>query len=113
MKIIRKFKNVVVEVDGDNQKDLFEQAAQVDEVFGEETCMKCNKSNIKFTVRTAQDAKGKVFKYYELHCKDCFAKKTFGQKEDGTLFPHRKSEDGKYLPDSGWVRWNKEKGCLE
>lgn len=112
MRITRNYEKISVVVEGDNQKDLFEQAAQVDEVFGNDTCGKCNKSNVKFTVRVSQDAKGKSFKYYEIHCRDCFAKKTFGQKDDGTLFPHRKDEKGEYLPDDGWVRWDKEKNCL-
>ena len=113
MRATRNYKNLSVEVEADNQKKLFEELASIDEVFGEDTCGKSGSNNIRFIVREASDDKGKTYKYYELRCLDSGAKKTFGQKDDGTLFPHRKDEDGNYLPDNGWVKWNKETGKNE
>jgi hypothetical protein len=109
--ITRNYKNLTVVVEGGDEIELFENAARVDEVFGNDTCGKCGNSNIRFVVRTNDDDD----KFYELHCgnDDCRAKKTFGcHKKSPTLFPHRKTKEGDYLPDNGWMRWDKEKGCL-
>jgi hypothetical protein len=60
-------------------------------------------------------------KYFELHCQKCYARLSFGQNiEGGTLYPRRKETEkqsvmrgklkaGEYLPDQGWIRWNKDK----
>lgn len=85
--------NVTVEAEG--QKELFETLAQYQEVFAIAKCKGCEGANLRFTVREADDKKGKSHKYYELRCQDCFAKLPFGQHDNGqTLFP------------KDWVRWN-------
>ena len=93
-----------VEFQVDTQVDLFQQLAFFQEVFGEAGCGKCGSENLRFQVRTVEDNH-----YYELRCLDCGAKLAFGvKKQGGRLFPRRKDKEGNWLPDNGWVKWNKE-----
>lgn len=100
--------NVWVEANGDTQTDVFEQLSSMQEVFGSTTCGKCKSTDVQFVVRDVDENK-----YFELRCKKCFARLSFGQhKKGGGLFPKRKDGD-KYLPDGGWLKWNKEKQVNE
>lgn len=102
--------NLVVEVDGSNQREAFEELANAQEVFGNIECKKCKKNNLKYQVRTNPDND----KFYEIVCLDCFAKLSFGcTKKGSNLFPKRKDTDGKYFNDGGWLKWNKEKQIAE
>ena len=93
-----------VEFQVDTQVDLFQQLAFFQEVFGETGCGKCGSENLRFQVRNVEDNH-----YYELRCLDCGAKLAFGvMKQGGRLFPRRKDKEGTWLPDNGWVKWNKE-----
>ena len=93
---------ISVEVEGDSHRDLFEQINKFQEVFEEDVCGKCGHENIRFVVRTVDDNQ-----YYELRCSSCGARLAFGaNKKGGGLFPRRKDSEGKWLPDSGWVKWN-------
>ena len=92
------------EVSGDDQKSIFAELADIQEIFSTTFCGKCGSDDIKFVKRTVEEND-----YYELHCKKCYAKLGFGQHKKGkSLFPKRKDDDGKYLPDGGWVKWNPE-----
>ena len=96
-KVTVKSGNVTVE--GETQKDIFENLATYQEVFGTSACGGCGKENLRYTVREQEDARGKKQKYYELRCqeKGCWAKLSFGQHNDNpTLFPKK------------WVRWDKQ-----
>lgn len=102
-----------IEVDGDNNKDLFENLASLEEVFGEQSCGKCKKGNFRHIVRVVDDNK-----FYEIVCLSCGAKLSYGShKKGGTLFPKRKDneegsvtgEGNKYLPDKGWLKWDGKK----
>lgn len=89
------------ELEGAGQKELFKELAMIQEIFGEEKCGCCGKSNIRHLVRNVDDNN-----YYELRCTDCGAILSFGQhKKGGTLFPKRKDDDGNYLPNKGWHKW--------
>ena len=100
--------NLVFELDATDEKTLFEKLAHTQEIF-DQKCGKCKSDNIKFVVRTVDENK-----YYEIFCLDCFAKLGFGShKKGGTLFPKRKDAEDNYLPDGGWLRWNKETGKSE
>ena len=89
---------IKVEIDGESQKDLFESLSK----FDESSCGKCGSENLRFVVRNVEDNL-----YYELRCLDCGARLAFGaNKKGGGLFPKRKDNDGKWLPDGGWVKWN-------
>lgn len=92
------------ELEGTGQKEVFKELALIQEIFSEEKCGLCNKSNLRFVVRNVDGND-----YYELRCIDCGAVLAFGQhKKGGTLFPKRKDDDGNYLPNKGWHKWNKE-----
>jgi hypothetical protein len=111
---------VFVEATGDSHVALFEQLASMQEVFGTfNKCGKCDSDELRFVVRTdAEDNK-----YYELHCQKCFARLAFGANKGdklGCLYPRRKEnkkqsvmggklEAGAWLPDNGWLKWNKDK----
>ncbi len=103
MKLTYTTKNgrISVEIEGDSQRELFAQINKFQEVFEEDVCGKCGDGKIKFVVRTVDDNQ-----YYELRCANCGARLSFGaNKKGGGLFPRRKDSDGKWLPDSGWVKW--------
>jgi ribosomal protein L40E len=104
MKLTYTTKNgrLKVELEGDSQKDLFEAISKFQEVFDETSCGKCASENLRFVVRNVEDNL-----YYELRCLDCGARLSFGvHKKGGGLFPKRKDNDGKWLPDGGWLKWN-------
>jgi len=89
-------------VEGGTQKELFENIADLQEVFeADEACGMCKSTNIRFRVR---DVKGN--KYFELRCLECNAQFSFGQNKDmKSLFPKRRDEEGKPLPHGGWFKW--------
>lgn len=92
---------ISVELEGDGQREIFEQISRFQEVFEEASCAKCGSDNVKFVVRNVDDNM-----YYELRCQDCGARLSFGShKKGGGLFPKRKDGDT-WLPDRGWVKWN-------
>jgi hypothetical protein len=93
------------ELEGSGQKEVFKELALIQEIFGEEACGLCKSTNIKYIVRNVDGND-----YYELRCADCGGILSFGQhKKGGTLFPKRKDDEGAYLPNKGWHKWNKEK----
>lgn len=106
MKILyRANDKLTFELEGSGQKEIFKELAAIQEIFSEEKCGLCSKNNLKFIVRNVDSND-----YYELKCGDCSAVLAYGQhKKGGTLFPKRKDDDGNYLPNKGWYKWNKEK----
>jgi len=101
-----KFKpssKIEFELEGSGQKEVFKELATVQEIFSEERCGACKKDDIKYVVRNVDDND-----YYELRCLSCGAALSFGQhKKGGTLFPKRKDENGNWLENSGWHKWQK------
>jgi hypothetical protein len=95
-------KRLNIEIDAESPKDAFKQLASFQEIFGEEQCGKCQSEELQFRVRTVEGND-----YYELMCKGCFAKLSFGQHKVGNgLFPKRKLQDGSYDKESkGWHKW--------
>lgn len=105
MKLRYKVNNKLeFELEGEGQKEIFKELASVQEIFGEEKCGLCGSQNLKFVVRNVDGND-----YYELKCSDCGAVLAFGQhKKGGTLFPRRKDDEGNWLPNKGWYKWQKE-----
>jgi hypothetical protein len=111
--------NVIIEAEGTTHVDVFEQIEGLQEVFSAyDKCGKCDGKKLRFVKRV----QGK-HTYYELHCQSCYARLSFGQNDEpkkGSLYPRRKEtekqtvmdgklEAGAYLPDNGWIRWDKDK----
>ena len=95
-----KNKRLNVKIESDSIKEIFKELAKFQEIFDEPICQLCKSDNIQFIVRTIDGND-----YYELKCKDCFGKLSFGQHKSGnTLFPKRKLESIKH--DHGWHKWN-------
>lgn len=95
-----------VKVEAEDQKNLWQQLAKLQEIFGENRCGKCGGVELRYVVRTVDENE-----YYELVCLNpkCRAKLSFGQHKGGkSLFPKRKNDDG-YLADRGWQRWDAQK----
>ena len=88
------------ELEGSNPKELLRAIAEVQEVFEADTsCGCCGKDKLIFRVRVTGDNE-----FYELHCQDCSAVLSFGQrKTGGRLYPKRRDAEGKLLPDGGWA----------
>ena len=109
MKASKTIGNLTVELEGETQKDLFKQLSHFEEVFGEDACGKCASENLRHVVR---ENDGNEF--YELRCSDCGARLAFGaHKKGGGLFPRRKAQDGEWLSDKGWQKWNPKTKSLE
>jgi DNA-directed RNA polymerase subunit RPC12/RpoP len=97
---------VTVEIEAGTSKEAFSQLATFQEVFNHSKCGKCGSTRLQFVVRTVDDND-----YYEIRCMDCGAKLQFGaNKVGGGLFPKRKNGVGDWLPDNGWVKWDKNLG---
>lgn len=97
---------ITFEVEGGNQKELFEQIASVQEVFDiEQNCGCCESRAVRFQVREVDG-----HKFFEMVCNDCGARFQFGQTKQGNrLFPKSKAEDGSALPNHGWAKWQGRK----
>jgi phage FluMu protein Com len=101
--------NLTLELEADQQTDLFRLLASAQEVFGEQKCGKCKCANLLF--RTRKNAQDNEF--FELICTHCRAVLQLGaHKKGNTLFPrrHRDGDGGEkeWLPDNGWLRWDAE-----
>lgn len=105
MKVIYKANDKLsFELEASGQKEIFKELALIQEIFSEEKCGLCSKDNLKFIVRSVEGND-----YYELRCGDCGAVLAFGQhKKGGTLFPKRKDDNGTYLPNKGWHKYQKK-----
>ena len=93
------------ELEGSGQKEVFKELSLIQEIFSEDKCGACGKNNFKFVVRNVDSND-----YYELRCNECSAVLSFGQhKKGGTLFPKRKDDEGNYLPNKGWYKYQNVK----
>jgi PHP family Zn ribbon phosphoesterase len=103
MKVTYKVNDkLTFELESEGQKQLFEDLGNIQEIFGEAECGKCQSNEIRYRVRDVEENK-----YYELKCSKCGARFSFGQhKKGGTLFPQKKDKENNWLPDNGWVKWN-------
>ena len=104
MKIQAKVSSkLIVELEADSQRSMFEELAKVQEIFGVEACGKCGKTNIKFVVRSDKDEN----KYYSMDCLECRARLSFGcHKKGDALCVKRKDEEDKWIPNNAWRLWN-------
>lgn len=113
-----------VVAEGETPLDVFTTLATLQELFGEEKCGKCGCENLTYRVRTVGEGK-KTYTYPELVCQnwECRAKLSYGQMENGGLFPVRYvREDGENVKVDGknvvkgswgWVKFNRDTGKEE
>lgn len=117
MRVRVRVGNSVIEAEGENHADLWEQLATLQEAFSTEPCGKCGTEDVRYVARENADGD----KFYELHCtnRNCRAKLRMSQrKKGGNLYPRRKAgandssglDEGAWLPDNGWMRWDRETG---
>lgn len=100
---------LVVELNVENQQDLFESIYRTQEIFSIDKCGKCGSTDIKYIVRTIDDNK-----FFELQCPKCKAKLTFGcAKRGGGLFPHKKDQNNNWLPNNGWTVYTPSESKLQ
>lgn len=112
MKVTVHSKGVSIEAEGENQKEVFRQLASLQEVFGEDTCGCCGKNDLAFRVRNVEKeekGKKKTYEYFEMHCRGCHAKLSYGCHQTGdSLFPKRKDDNNKWdTKHQGWVKYVK------
>lgn len=95
---------LVIEVEGSNIKELFQQIGPVAEVLdGDDCCGKCNSPHIYPRAREAKKSgTNQTVIYYELVCSDCGAKLSFGQHSDGGSLWAKRDKDGVRLDNRGW-----------
>lgn len=89
---------------GETTKDIFEELAEVQEIFDiPPFCGCCENTDIAYRVRENSGNK-----FYELHCltPSCRARFSFGQSKDQkSLFPKRKDSEGNWIQNGGWERY--------
>jgi hypothetical protein len=91
-----------VVVEGKDQKDIFKQISELEEIFGINECGACHSNDVYFRVRNVEDND-----YHEIACRKCSATLALGQmKKGGGLFPKRKDDEGNWLKNGGWLKWN-------
>lgn len=101
---------IIVEFEGSTDRSIFEELARIQDIFGQDKCGKCGKSQLKFVVRTDD----KKHQYYSLDCLDCRARLSYGCHIEGEgLFVKRKDKEDKWIKDNGWQKWNSETQSLE
>lgn len=92
----------VIKATGETPKDVFGDLASMAEILdASEACGKCGCTEIAPRVRRIEED---VF--YEAKCtaSDCGATLGFGQsRKGGFLFPKRKDEEKKWMPNKGWT----------
>lgn len=112
--------NAFVRGEGDTPLEVFENVAAISEVFQDSKCRACGSEDIIYRVRTAGDGK-KVYRFPEAVCQNqkCRAKLSYGQTDDGVIYPKRFKMEGKeYVLDGtgkkviagsyGWVQFSKD-----
>lgn len=95
-------------------KEVFEELAQIDEIFSEKACGCCKANELGLRVREVD-----TDKYFEVYCRKCGAALSIGQnKKGGGLFPKRYFLEGddpknkKKIYDkvnAGWHRYDAKK----
>lgn len=104
---------LTVEFTAGDQKEAFKIWSDYAEILTQKTCGKCKSKNIRPQVRIVEDNH-----FHEFVCGDCSATLSLGSHKKGsTLFPKRSEtvkENGqdvkKWLPDGGWLKWDKKLG---
>lgn len=104
-------RTVMITEEVETQVELFAFLSDMQDLFSSAVCRRNGEESESVRIRVRTDDEEN--KYYEMYCYqgplDCIgAVKRFGcNKKGGGLFPKNKDKDGNYLPNNGWVKWNK------
>lgn len=104
-----------VEAEGANHKELWTEMSALGELFSpaNSICGVCGGKEVRPVVRDVSTGEGKKkeeYTYFEMHCQNtsCRARMAFGCSKTGNaLFPKKKDEEGKWLPNNGWAKYEK------
>lgn len=105
-------RQIMITEEVESDVELFKFLASMSELFGNSVCERNGQTSDHVKVRVRKDSEEN--EYYEFVCykgpAECFgAVKRFGQnKKGGGLFPKSKDKDDKWLPNNGWVKYNKD-----
>lgn len=104
---------IEIEVEADNQKEMFKQLASAHEVLGEAVCGNCKSDDVHFRVRNVTPKEGpnrsKTFTYFEMVCSGCGFYLPYGQhQQGGTLFPNRTVDGSFDRKNLGWRKFVKD-----
>jgi hypothetical protein len=107
-------KQLSFDIEGSNVKEFWAALSTLSETFGEEKCGQCGKADLRYVVRNVEGNN-----FYELACKGCGHKLSFGQSKDQkTVYPRRKyhkqhpdvkakkAKEGDWLPFKGWEKFS-------
>lgn len=107
---------LTVELEAETQTGLWKELAAFQDVFEDNVCVKNGKTSedVRYIVRT-DDEENEYFEKRVASGPLAGTKKSYGQykKPKGYLFAKSKDKDGNWLPDNGWVKYNKETGKEE
>lgn len=117
---------LTIKVETRGVEEMFQELAPIQEVFSSLKCGKCGGNKIRLCHRKADNK----YDVYELLCEtkdsrghSCGAKLALGKNDLNNLFPRRYEQEqvnGKWkpklnadgqkvwLPNNGWVKWDKE-----
>lgn len=101
--------NYTIKVEGESQIDAFDRMAEMAELIScGSACGKTGNTDVIPVVRKKDD-----YCFREWKCVSSGAALQLGQKKDGTgLFPKRKSKDGEWHDNHGWLDY-KDRQQLE
>ena len=85
--------------------DITDQLSKLGNVFGaDNNCGMCESPEIRWVVQENTSAKG-TFTFHEKRCQ-CGARLRYGVRQaDGELFPRKKDQNGSYIPNGGWEKY--------
>lgn len=92
---------LIVKIEAQLFMNIIRGISEVEEIMRNDQCGCCSSVNVRPNYR-----KSGTYDFYELLCEDCGAALGLGvRREDQKLFPRRKDDDGKLLPNGGWKKW--------
>ena len=92
---------LIVKIEGRLFLDIIRGISEVEEILRNDKCGCCESINVRPSHRKSGN-----YDFYEMLCEDCGAALALGVRQaDQKLFPRRKDEDGNFLANGGWKKW--------
>ena len=97
--------DLAIKIEAGDMQGLIQQLSELLDFFGETQCQACESKNVRPQYRSA-----KGFDFYSVRCIDCGASLNFGQTKEGhKLFAKRKDDQGEYIGQFGWEKYEERK----